>query len=245
MGRVEGKVCLITGGAIGLGRADAELLAREGAQVIITDVNETAGRRTAEELGPRVSFIVQDVSVEEDWERVMRSVVERHGRLDVLVNNAGIVEFTDIETASAAQWRRVNAVSSDGTFFGCKHAIRTMRAHPGEGSRSIVNMASIAAVQGYSSIVAYAAAKGAIRAMTRSVAAHCQEKELNIRCNALLPGNMDTPMVRNLLGELASAIPMGTAADVANAVLFLASDESRFVNGTELVIDNGATIKPA
>ena len=159
MGRLTGKVAIITGAAKGLGEADARLFAAEGASVVLTDVDEANGARVAAEIGPSARFLRQDVRDEDGWRDLIAEVVRQHGRLDVLVNNAGVVEAGNIESTSAEDYRFVMAVSADGTFFGCKHAIPAMRA---SGGGSIINMASIASVQGESLVAAYCAAKGAV-----------------------------------------------------------------------------------
>lgn len=248
MGRVDGKVALITGGASGLGAADAKLLAAEGAKVVITDVNEDLGRQTAAAIGGAV-FMPHDVRDEAAWKRVVASTVEHFGRLDVLVNNAGLVYFTDILNTPLEQFRLLNAVMSEGTFLGCKTAIPAMVQ---SGGGSIINVSSVAAIKGIGVIPSYSAAKGAIRSLTRSVAAFCQDQRNNIRCNVILPGAHDTPMTQQAQAELDAGDPgldqtralgQGTPQDVANLVLFLASDESRHFTGAELVIDNGETMR--
>ncbi|SFV15223.1 SDR family oxidoreductase [Pseudoduganella namucuonensis] len=235
MGRVDGKVALVTGAGSGLGRADALLLAREGARVVVTDINEEAGRQVARECGG--VFVRHDVSSETDWQRAINMAGEQYGRLDVLVNNAGIVIPADIETTTLEQYRLVNAIHAEGTFLGCKYAVEAMKAHGG----AIINIASITALRGSPQVLAYAAAKGAIRSLGQSVAAHCVEKGYPIRCNTVFPGVMATPLVVAVVGE--NYPGAGHPDDVANMVLFLASDESRFVNGAEFVVDNGASMR--
>lgn len=251
MGRVAGKVCLITGASMGLGRADALALAREGASVVMADVAADAGEQAAAEIraetGADVIFIRHDVTSEESWAAIMATIEERFGRLDVLVNNAGTVVVETVETTTLEQFRKVNAVSAEGTFLGCKHAIGLMKRH---GGGSIVNMCSVATHLGYPVFFAYSAAKGAVRGMSKSIAIHCQMNGYNIRVNTIHPGAMDTPMVRAaniaLFGSAEEAKkhlpPIGSPEDVASMVLYLASDESRFVNGAELIIDNAVTI---
>lgn len=247
MGRVAGKVVLITGAASGLGAADARLLAQEGARVVLTDVNEEMGREVASSI-PGALFLKQDVRDEQRWKEVIAETLAHFGRLDVLVNNAGVVVFADVENISLEQFRFVNAVMAEGTFLGCKHAIPAMKA---SGGGSIINISSVGAIKGIGEILSYAAAKGAILSMTRSVAIHCQDKGYKIRCNAILPGGHETPMTAAALrdidpdsGALAQVKrEMGQPIDVANLVLFLASDESRYINGTQMVIDNAETIK--
>ena len=252
MGRLDGKVAIVTGAAKGLGEADARLFAVEGARVILTDVDEANGARIAHEIGDRARFIRQDVREEAGWADLIAAVLAQFGRLDVLVNNAGVVEAGTIETTSEADYRFVMAVSADGTFFGCKHAIPAMRRG---GGGSIVNMASIASIQGEPLVAAYCAAKGAVEALTRAVAVHCAQGRMNIRCNSVHPSGIDTPMVRSMGGKIASAglatprqasphgvSPLGTPVDIAQAVLYLASDESRFVNGQRIVVDNSMSV---
>jgi 3(or 17)beta-hydroxysteroid dehydrogenase len=251
MGRLAGKVAIITGAAKGLGEADARLFAGEGAAVILTDVDEANGARVAREIGAGARFVAQDVRDEAGWKRLIDDVMAGHGKLDVLVNNAGVVEAGTIETTTAEDYRFVMAVSADGAFFGCKHAIPAMRA---SGGGSIINMASIASIQGESLVAAYCAAKGAVEALTRAVAVHCAQGRMNIRCNSVHPSGMDTPMVRTFGRKVMEAglappnplphgaSPLGAATDIAYAVLYLASDESRFVNGQRLVVDNTMSV---
>jgi 3(or 17)beta-hydroxysteroid dehydrogenase len=177
------------------------------------------------------------VRSESDWRTAVNTAVERFGKLDVLVNNAGIVIPADIETTTLEQYRLVNAIHAEGAFLGCKFAIEAMKGHGG----AIVNIASIAAMRGSPLVVAYAAAKGAMRSLSQAVAAHCLDKGYAIRCNAIFPGIMATPLVVSVVGE--NYPGAGHPDDVANMVLFLASDESRFVNGAEFVIDNGASMR--
>jgi len=252
MGRLAGKVAIVTGAAKGLGEADARLFAAEGARIILTDVDEAAGARVADEIGSVAEFIRQDVRDEDGWRELIADVMARYGRLDVLVNNAGVVEPGTIETTTAEEYRFVMAVSADGTFFGCKHAIPAMRA---SGGGSIINMASIASIQGEALVAAYSAAKGAVEALTRSVAVHCAQGRMNIRCNSVHPSGMDTPMVRGFGGKVMAAglapppgasphgaSPLGAAKDIAYAVLYLASDESRFVSGQRIIVDNTMSV---
>jgi 3(or 17)beta-hydroxysteroid dehydrogenase len=250
MGRAEGKVALITGAASGLGSADAAVLAREGATVVLTDIDKDAGEAAAESIrkaGGNATFLVQDVAEEEQWQQVIATIRKEHGRLDVLVNNAGLVIMGSPEDCTLDAFRKQNAVMSEGVFLGCKHALPLMNE---SGGGSIVNMSSIASHLGYPIFFAYSAAKGAVRAMNKAIAVHCQMNGYNIRVNSLHPGAIDTPMVDQTSSELGienkedlSPVGLGQPEDVANVVLFLASDESRFVNGTEIVIDNTLSIQ--
>lgn len=246
MGRVAGKVCIVTGAASGLGAADAIRLAEEGAHVVLTDVAEEAGRAVAAAI-PGSIFLPHDVRNEDQWRSVITETMAKFGRLDVLVNNAGIVRFADVETATLDEFRFVTQVMLEGPFLGCKHAIPAMAA---SGGGSIINISSTAALCGYSAIPAYAAAKGGVLSMTRSVAVHCQEQNYNIRCNAIVPGAHDTPMMaaagdqgEERGADQSAANGLASPVEVANLVLFLASDESRNITGTQLIIDNGETMR--
>ena len=251
MGRVQGKVALITGGGSGLGAADSEMLAREGATVVVTDVKLETAQAVADRIGNGSIALQLDVSSEEAWIGVMKTIEEKLGRLDILVNNAGVVLSADVEETTLKQYQWVNAIMSEGVFLGCKHAIPLMNKNDGG---SIINMSSTGALLGYPIFFAYSAAKGAVRGMTKSVAVMCQEKGYKIRCNAVFPGAIETPMVQEAEGRLGKpneipegVLKFGTAGhpkDIAAMVLFLASDESRFVNGAEMVVDNGVTIRP-
>lgn len=247
MDRLKNKVAIITGAAKGLGEANSRLFAEEGATVIMTDVDVKNGERVAAEIGDKATFYKQDVRDEDGWVSLIKQVMSDHSKLDILVNNAGVVEAGTIETQSAEEYRFVMAVSSDGTFFGCKHAIPAMKKTGG----SIINMASIASVQGAPNVIAYCAAKGAVESISRGIAAHCANHKLNIRCNSVHPAAILTPMVKSMpakiekakLGSdnpsMAKSMKLGEPSDVSNAVLFLASDESKFISGTRIIIDNG------
>ncbi|MEX2149571.1 MAG: SDR family oxidoreductase [Steroidobacteraceae bacterium] len=252
MGRLAGKVAIVTGGAQGLGRADSEALAREGARVVVTDVKETEGQAVADALNATRAgsaiFLQQDVRDEQRWREVVARTVAGFGGLHVLVNNAGIVIPATPEETTLEQFRLHSAVMSEGVFLGCKHAIPAMRD---SGGGSIINMSSVASHLGYPVFFAYSAAKGAVRSMTKSIAVWCQLKKYGIRCNSLHPGAADTPMVAeanrllNIPDEYYtnSGPGLGRPEDVANVVVFLASDESRFINGAELVVDNALIIQ--
>lgn len=252
MGRVEGKVVLVTGAASGMGRADAVLLAAEGARVVVADLNEADGQAVAESIGEHAVFMRLDVTDEDNWRDVIARTVETFGRLDILVNNAGMIALGSVVDTELDDWRRINAVNSEGVFLGCKHAIPAMTD---SGGGSIVNMSSVAAVHGQSFVAAYTASKGAVRALTKNVAMYCKEQKNGIRCNSVHPDGVKTPMVVKVatgkdtatqadIDRVGAMGNMCEPEDVANMVLFLASDESRFVNGTEMLIDNAATITP-
>ncbi|MBI1392352.1 MAG: SDR family oxidoreductase [Alphaproteobacteria bacterium] len=254
MARVEGKVALITGGASGLGLADAKALAREGARVVIADLNVEKGEAAAEEIGKAAVFMRLDVSSEDDWKRAINDIRSAFGQLDVLVNNAGVVILSTPEDCTLEEFKFANAVMSEGVFLGCKYALPLLKE--GKGG-SIVNMSSTASHVGYPIFFAYTAAKGAVRSMTKSIAAHCQASGYPVRCNSVHAGAIETPMVQTAqgrLGEKPIDIPtsgvlppdsLGAPSDVANLVLYLASDESRFITGAEFVVDNGLLSRPA
>jgi 3(or 17)beta-hydroxysteroid dehydrogenase len=248
MGRVANKVAIITGGASGLGLASARRLVEEGAEVVIADINREQGQSAASDI-PGVHFEELDVTSEAQWIALVDKVVADYGRLDILLNCAGIVRLASIEDTTEEMWRQINGVGTDGTFFGCKHALRVMKE---AGSGSIINMCSTASIQGGPQIFAYAASKSAIRGMTKSVAVLCAQGGYGVRCNSIHPGNMQTPMlqgvqdiVREIDPQAAKAMEnvwVGEPVDVANMVLFLASDESSAVNGAAMVVDNTTTI---
>ena len=252
MARLQNKVAIITGGSKGLGEANARLFAKEGATVIITDIDEKNGHKVAKDIGPSAEFHKQDVRDEEGWKSLIAQVIKEHGKLDILVNNAGVVEAGTIENQKTKDYRFVMAVSADGTFFGSKYAIEAMKE---TGGGSIINMASIASIQGAPNVLAYSAAKGAVEAMTRTIAAHCAVNKYNIRCNSIHPSAIMTPMVQGIREKISKAnIPnakeskvvegnkIGDPIDIANTVLFLASDESRFINGAQIRVDNAISV---
>jgi len=252
MDRVAGKVALVTGGASGMGKAYAHLLAAEGAKVVVADLNEIDGKAVADAIGENAVFMRLNVSDEENWKAVIEATVEKFGRLDILVNNAGIIALGTIVDTTLESWRLVNSVNSDGVFLGCKHAIPAMAK---SGGGSIINMSSVAAIHGQSFVAAYTASKGAVRALTKSIAMFCKEQKNGIRCNSIHPDGVKTPMVVKVatgketatqedIDALGKFGNMCEPEDIANLVLYLASDESRFVTGTEMLIDNGSTITP-
>lgn len=249
MGRVDGKVVLVTGAASGLGRADAEYLAKEGAQLVLTDIDEAAGNALAKSLnddGHKAIFLTHDVRDEGRWEEVIAATESEFGRLDGLVNNAGVVIIATPEATTLEQFRFANAVMSEGVFLGCKAALPLMRK---SGGGSIVNMSSVASHLGYPVFFAYSAAKGAVRAMTKSLAVTCQMQGDNIRCNSIHAGAIDTPMIKTANEALGiepdpdDPVGIGAPSDVAYMVVYLISDESRFVNGAEMVVDNALLVQ--
>jgi NAD(P)-dependent dehydrogenase (short-subunit alcohol dehydrogenase family) len=255
--RLKDKVVLVTGAASGIGLASAEACAREGAVVIIADVNSKEGEAQARRLaadGLEVEFVQQDVSSEADWRRVVDGILARHGRLDVLVNNAGIAVIAPIEQETLEGWRRTQAVNMEGVFLGTREAVRAMKG----GSGSIVNISSIEGIIGEPLVPAYNASKGGVRILTKSVALYCAQQGYRIRVNSVHPGYVATPLVTNAIGalppdqaaalqqDLLGRIPMarlGEPREIANVVLFLASDESSYMTGSELVVDGGYTAR--
>lgn len=255
MGRVEGKIAIVTGGANGIGRAVCQRFAEEGATVVVSDMNVAAGQALAAELGGKAEFVELDVRSEDGWQSLMDGVLARHGRLDVLVNNAGILattQFQSIDDIKLDEWEAVQAVNAKGVFLGCRAGVKAMK--PGGGG-SIINLSSIAGIIGTPQIVAYGASKGAVRQMTKSVAIDCARKRYGIRVNSVHPGLIDTNMgtesmsmgggdPAETLKTRVSATPMGERGeplDIANGILFLASDEAKHMTGAELVIDGGLT----
>lgn len=256
MDRVKGKVALITGGASGLGRQAARRLAEEGARVVVTDLNEVGGAAVAEELGDSGLFVAHDVTKETDWVRVVQASLDKFGRLDVLVNSAGVGNMNSVEDCSLEEWKHVMSVNGDGVFLGCKHgigAIKRTSTEPGAGG-SIVNISSVSGLIGGHNLAAYNASKGAVRLLTKSVALHCSRQRYNIRCNSVHPTFIDTPMVRSMIDsaddparveqKLARQVPLGHIGepdDIAWGIVYLASNESKFMTGAEFVVDGGIT----
>ena len=253
--RLEGKVALITGAAQGIGEEIAIVFAREGAIVIVSDINDTLGKDVASKIGGSAIYLHLDVRSEKDWIHVMKIIVQKFSKWDILVNNAGVTGFQegfgpqDPENATLESWREVHAVNSDGVFLGCKYAIQTMKNNLGA---SIINISSRSGLVGIPGAAAYASSKAAIRNHTKSVALHCCSQGYGIRCNSIHPAAILTPMWEPMLGngpdrldrmaQITKEIPMqkmGMPDDVANAALFLASDESKYITGIELTIDGG------
>lgn len=248
MGRVQDKVILISGGAMGMGRAHGELLAREGAEVVLADVNTTAGEEAAAAIraaGGKAEFVSLDVTSEAQCQQVVDGTVARHGHINVLVNNAGILLSKSLMDTSTAEWDRVFDVNVRGVFFGTRAVVPAMQK---AGGGSIVNISSIYGIIGAPMAAAYQASKGAVRLMSKSCAVDLSP--FNIRVNSVHPGVIDTPMTKDLLSqpqfrEAALALTLtrrpARPEEVSQAVLFLASDESSYVVGAELVVDGGYT----
>jgi 3alpha(or 20beta)-hydroxysteroid dehydrogenase len=249
MGKLDGKVALISGGARGQGAAEAETFAREGAKVVFGDVRDDDGRKVETAIhaaGGDAVYVHLDVTSEADWKSAVTTAITRYGKLDVLVNNAGIViPRVPIEERTVEEWDRVMAVNARGVFLGTKHAIPAMRR---AGGGSIVNISSVAGIgQSQHQEPAYAASKGAIRIFTKVTAS--QHAAEGIRCNSVHPGPIDTDMIHAAMSDPAvlerrlRRVPMGrlgTVDEVVRAVLYLASDDASYVTGSELVIDGGA-----
>jgi len=261
--RVEGKVALVTGAASGIGRSAALLLAREGAKIVATDLQDENGEGLLRELrtaGCESEYYHHDVTSEEDWQSVVAQTRARFGRLDVLVNNAGIGLSGLVVEMSLADWKRQVAVNLDGVFLGVKHSLPLMRQG---GGGSIINVSSIAGIKASPNVSGYCATKGGVRLFTKSVALECAAAKDGVRVNSLHPGITETAIWDTLIGTVEDgsnggrergptldklterAVPLGYKAapeDIANGILWLASDESRYVTGTELVIDGGRSI---
>jgi 3(or 17)beta-hydroxysteroid dehydrogenase len=252
--RLKNKVALITGSARGIGKATAELFHQEGATVIISDINDDAGQQVSHQLAERTTYLRLDVKLEKDWVTATEWIVREFGQLDILVNNAGITGFLettgpwDAENSHLDSWNEVHYVNLNGVMLGCKYAIALMKEKGG----SIVNVSSRSGIVGIPGAVAYASSKAAVRNHTKSVALYCAEKGYNIRCNSVHPAAIMTPMWDAMLGEgeqreniikeIEFGIPMGhfgEPMDVAYGILYLASDESKYVTGIELTIDGG------
>ena len=251
--RLKNKIALITGASRGLGAATARLFVQEGAKVILTDVLDDEGQILADEIG--ASYYHLDVSVEDEWDNLFTTILKKYKRLDVLVNNAGVIGLgdgfgpQDPENASLSSWHQVHGINLDGVFLGCKCAIKSMKQRGG----SIINMSSRSGIVGLPGAAAYASSKAAIRNHTKTVALYCAEQNYHIRCNSLHPGAVLTDIWEPMLGgddktraknqtKLESGIPlghMGEPIDVAYAAVYLASDESKYMTGSELILDGG------
>ncbi len=249
MARLDGKVAIISGGARGQGATEARMFAKEGAKIVIGDLLDAEGQAVAAEIaeaGGDCTYVHLDVTSEDDWRAAVETAVSEYGKVDVLVNNAGILMNGNVEQTTPEAWDAVLDVNAKGVFLGTRAVIGEMRK---AGGGSIVNISSIAGMVGSPTMTAYNASKGAVRLLTKSTA--LQYAKEGIRVNSIHPGPIDTEMIRILwqdpsrgLEETLARVPlgrMGTAEDVANGALFLASDESSFMTGSELVMDGGVT----
>lgn len=254
MDRVKGKVALVTGGAMGLGEADALMLAKEGAKVVVTDVDEAKGKEVVEKIkanGGEAIFIKQDVSDEEGWKEVIKRTLQTFGKLDVLVNNAGVIVQKTIEETTLKEVKWLMAVNFEGVFLGTKYGIETMKKSG--APCSIINMCSQAGIIGIPNLALYCASKGAVKLLTKSAALSCCEAGYDIRINNICPGYLWTPMVhhdnkadearKKELGALHPIGHVGEPEDIAYIVIYLASDESKFVTGSEITPDGGYTAR--
>jgi len=253
--RLENRIALVTGAGTGIGEAIARRFAEEGAIVVVGDIDEQSAARVAQDIadaGGRAEPCRQDVTDEAAWAGIIEDVVARHGRLDVLVNNAGIAIPANVEEETLDGWRKTQAVNMEGVFLGCRAAISAMKERGG----SIINISSIEGIVGEANTAAYNASKGGVRIFTKSVALHCTSQGYPVRVNSVHPGFILTPMVEKglammpqeqaeaMLARVLGETPMGTMGeplDIANGCLFLASDESKYMTGSELVIDGGYT----
>ena len=249
MARLEGKVALISGGARGQGAVEARMFAEEGASVVIGDILDEQGRRTEaelQELGYNVTFVHLDVTSESDWDAAVQAAIGAYGKLDILLNNAGILIRKNIEETTEEDWDRIFSINAKGVFLGTKAAIPAMREN---GGGSIINISSTAGLVGSpNGSASYTATKGAVRLFTKSTA--IQHAREGIRCNSIHPGPIETDMISDTLNDPANLalrmqrLPLGRVgkpSEIAYGAIYLASDESSFVTGSELVIDGGTT----
>ncbi|MEJ0066567.1 MAG: glucose 1-dehydrogenase [Caulobacteraceae bacterium] len=262
MGKLEGKVALVTGGASGIGAGCATRLAEEGATVVITDLQDAKGEELVHEIaksGGKSRFLHHDTTSEDAWIGVIADIEKTEGRLDTLVNNAGIgIGCASITMMSLEDWRKQQAVNVEGVFLGIKHSLPLMRKAGNGGS--IVNMSSVAGLKGSPILAGYCATKGAVRLFTKAIAMECANFKDGIRVNSVHPGIIETPIWISIAGMgqagtnappdldamSTQAVPLGVKglpSDIANGVLWLASDESRYVTGAELVIDGGLSVR--
>jgi 3alpha(or 20beta)-hydroxysteroid dehydrogenase len=247
MGRLDGKVALITGAARGQGAAEARLFIDEGAGVMLGDVADDDGEILAKNLGERATYRHHDVTSEANWEDIVAATISHFGRLDVLVNNAGVFRVLGMTATSLDEYMRIVTINQVGTFLGMQAVAGTMLR---QGSGSIVNISSVAGLRGSPGTIAYTASKFAVRGMTKVAA--LELAPFGVRVNSVHPGLIDTPMLREAVGDDASRRPtgagvpngrLGQAAEVANVVLYLASDESAYSTGSEFVVDGGMTAR--
>ena len=262
MGRVSGKIALVTGGAIGIGRACALALAREGAAVVVSDIRAAEGRACAAEIthaGGTAVFLEHDVRSEAAWIDLIAEVERRFAALHILVNNAGVAVPGPVTEITLEDWRRQQAVNVEGVFLGVKHALPLLRE---SGGGAIINLSSVAGLRGAANMSAYCASKGAVRLFTKAVAMECAAARDGVRVNSVHPGLIDTAIWDDIYAGIprddaganrleldaisAMAVPVGVkgfSEDIAAGVLYLACDDSRYVTGSELVIDGGMTAR--
>ena len=252
MGRMDGQIALVTGGASGLGKGIAQRFTEEGAIVTITDIQEDVGQQVAEELG--AAFIKQNVASEAEWEAIIEKIFDAHGRLDTLVNNAGIFNNCPVDLMQLEDWQRIMDVNLTGVFLGCKHGVAALKNNPGETGGSIINMSSVTGKRGQIGGAAYSASKGGVHMLTKSVA--METAAIKIRCNSIHPGIIDTPILdptfaaapdpEMVRAAIESTLPIGymgdAAHDIGNMAVFLASDDSTYITGAEMVVDGGMIV---
>jgi len=264
MNRLQGKVALVTGGASGIGLAAAVALAQEGASVVVTDVDLAGAESAAGALGGRALGLRHDAGDERDWQQAISATLQEFGHLDVLVNNAGIGTTKSLLETSLADWRAVMRVNLDGVFLGTRFGIEAMRplpSRPRQSSGSIINVSSVLGLVGMAEAAPYGASKGGVRSLTKAAALECAAKSWQVRVNSIHPGFIATPMVETSLQRFAKEFGtdvevqrkgiadlhplgrLGSAEEVAAAIVFLGSDEAAFVTGSELVVDGGYTAR--
>ena len=247
MSKVNNKVVIVTGAGGGIGQATSELMAKEGAQVVVTDINIEAAENTVNDIvaaGGKAVACKHDVASEADWQRVIAFTLENFNKLDVLVNNAGIVVFGDLKDASMDDWRKISGANLDSVFLGTRDAINAMLENKTKGS--IINIASVAGLIADGGPVIYNATKGGVRMLSKAAADECKRNGYNIRVNSVYPGAIDTParhghMTQNMVDKLDRDGDLGRAIDIAKGILYLASDDANFITGSELVIDGGVS----
>ena len=248
-GRLEGKVALITGGASGIGAETCRRMVAEGARVGVCDIQESAGRDIATSLGDSALFLRCDVTSETDWPATFAALESAFGPVDTVMNCAGISVPAPIDEASFALWKETMSINADSVFLGCKYGVEALRR---AGGGSIINISSTLGIRGGSRHAAYCASKGAVRLLTKSVALRCAEEQWNIRCNSIHPGATETPIMdpyiaagsdrEKVISAFGEKHPMGRVGrpeEIANVAVFLASDESSYITGTEIPVDGG------
>ena len=248
MHRVKGKIALITGGASGIGKAAAILLAEEGAQIIVSDINVKSANETANEIGNSAIAYEHDVTDEGSWKILLSKIKHKFGHINILVNCAGIAMIGNIEETTLEDWKNIHAVDLDSIFLGCKTALPIMVDN---GPGSIINLSSISGIIAGHNLAAYNSAKAGVRHLTKSIALHCAKKKYDIRCNSVHPAFINTNMLDDILQKgnreeslerLSRQVPLGRIGevkDVAWAIVYLASEESKFMTGAEIVLDGG------